>query len=1129
MLSIWTVGCIVALYLGLLFLLAFWGDKHLRDNQQHPVLYSLGLGVHCTSWAFFGTTAQAAQYGWAVVPTYAGIILTMAFAFPVVLRIARLCQRHNVSSLADLIGLRYQHSHTLAGLITILSFIGVIPYIALQLDAITESINLLTPTTQDSSRTVGFYVAALMALFAILFGTRTLSLTDKHPGLLLTIAAESLIKLAGLLVVGIFVCYVLFDGVLDVVAKAAADPRASQVLYADAGLWVYISHVMLGVCSMFVLPRQFHMNFIELNGEGELRTARWLFPLYLLGMTVFVLPIALAGSLLLPASMEADAYVLALPLQADNLAVSVTAFIGGLSATTSMVIVATLALGIMISNNLITPLWLKLALKQDPHNTMQARSLLTIRRVTVLVVLSVAFWYHLNVSQSAPLVKSGIIAIALLAQAFPILMFGVYWRRATRQAAKCALLAGFVCWVMWLLYPSVMSSYYFNPAPTDGELGLGFAYSLLVNCVVFVVVALLTSRRALPVMPEDNSQTGRPDLAIRISDLTALTEKVLEPEVNRALIQQLSVDINKQRGGYASSSLLQRAEKLIAGQVGNPSARILLSAIADTTQDTLPELVEWVEEASLSFQFNHEVLQSSVQNIEQGISVLDDKLCMLAWNERYVELFHYPRGFLKAGMAIEELLLYNAQRGLLGEVHDFEREIAKRIEYMKAGSRYKYVRKQPDGRVIELNGSPLPGGGYVTTYSDITEYIAIQDELKSAKAELEDRVRRRTEELHQAKLEADHANESKTKFLAAAGHDLMQPFNAATLFAAMLAQKHSGTEQASLTEGLVNSLNSAESLLSMLLDMTKLESGVLTAQVSQFCLDDVLSSLVREFSVIAAEQGLTLRYCKTRLIVKSDKKLLRRIAQNLLSNAIRYTQHGGVLIGARRQGSGKVVLCVYDTGPGIAEHQQHEIFNEFHQLDKDNHNQGLGLGLTIVERISHLLKHNVDLHSQMGKGTVFRVTLPRCAVAMEQSRKAAPAVEPSGQLLAGKTVLLLENDAQITVAMTSLLSDWGASVVSAATYAQALARCDTTPDIVLVDYHLDHGETGIEAAQCLRKQWKTPVPGILITANRSDGIRDEAMEADLLYLPKPVKPAALKRLIKRDVHFGNLGAESPEI
>ncbi|WP_372622667.1 PAS-domain containing protein, partial [Alteromonas stellipolaris] len=774
---------------------------------------------------------------------------------------------------------------------------------------------------------------------------------------------ESVVKLVALWVVGIFVCFYLFDGVLDLVTQAASSDAARGVIYADRAPWVYLSHVLLGVCSMFVLPRQFHMNFVELNGEGELRTARWLFPLYLLGMTVFLIPLALAGKVLLPQSINSDAYVLALPLYAENMSVSIIAFIGGLSATTSMVIVATLALGIMIANNLVTPLWLKLRLRAEPNHTLQPSKILTIRRLTVLVVLSVALWYHLNVSQSAPLVKSGIIAIALLGQCLPVLMFGIYWQRSTKSAAVWALLAGFSFWVVYLLYPSIMSSYYFYSPPSDAELGMGFAYSLLANCVTFIVVSYITFKRPLHGIEQETPAS--PAFAIRIKDLTALTQRVLDPSVHQTLVNQLSVSISdaNANSGYANHTLLQRTEKLLSAQVGTPSARILLGAITETKNETLPELVDWVEEASQSFQFNHEVLQSSVQNIEQGISVLDEKLQLLAWNERYIEMFNYPRSFLKTGMSIESILAYNAQRGLFGNAVMSNEEINKRIVYMKEGSRYKYVRKQPDGKVIELNGSPLPGGGYVTTYSDITEYIAIQDALERAKSDLEHRVAARTEELQHAKLEADKANESKTKFLAAAGHDLMQPFNAATLFAAMLAQKTKGGELATLSKGVVSSLNSAESLLTMLLDMTTLESGKLTPQKSDFTLDDMLASLVQEFRIIAASKGLTLRYVPTQLVIHSDKNLLRRIVQNLLSNAIRYTTAGKVLVGARRKysqsgpqqhlesASSLIDICVYDTGTGIPSHQQSEIFNEFHQLDEKQTAQGLGLGLTIVERM----------------------------------------------------------------------------------------------------------------------------------------------------------------------------------
>ena len=1142
MLSIWTVGIIVGFYLLALFALAFWGDKRLRDNQQHPILYSLGLGVHCTSWAFFGTTSQAAQYGWAVIPTYLGIMLTMAFAFPVVLHISRLCQQHNISSLADLISLKYQHSHLIAALITLLCFFGVVPYIALQLDAITKSINLLTDDAHTSTPWLSIYVAILLALFAIIFGTRTLNLTDKHPGLLLTIAFESVIKLVALCAVGVFVCFYLFDGVLDLVSNAASNASAREVIYADSAPWVYVSHVVLGVCSMFVLPRQFHMNFVEQNGEGELRTARWLFPLYLFGMTLFIIPIALAGKMLLPVDTSSDAYVLALPLYAENIALSSFAFIGGLSATTSMVIVATLALGIMISNNVVTPLWLKARLKTSPNRSMQPNKILSIRRITVVVVLSIALWYHLNISQAAPLVKSGVIAIALLAQCMPSLMFGLYWPKSNKAAAICALLVGFTCWAAFLLYPSLLSSYYFNPAPTDQALGLGFAFSLLANCLTFVTVALITSRRGTKpnnTLPTDHDT---PRLPVKVRDLIALTERVLESATHSQLVKQLSVDVNRAASsGYASQALIDRVNKLLAAQVGAPSARILLGAIADTGSNSFPELVDWVEEASQSFQFNHEVLQSSVQNIEQGISVLDEKLQLLAWNDRYTELFAYPKGFLKAGMPITEILSYNAKRGLFSsfniesEPFTIQTEINKRVNFMLDGSRHKFIRKQTNGKVIELNGAPLPGGGYVTTYSDITEYIAIQRQLENSKLELEERVAMRTAELEEAKRQAVLANESKTKFLAAAGHDLMQPFNAAALFASMLSKKTQGGELADLSKGVVNSLDSAQSILTMLLDMTKLDAGVLKVQQSVFPLNEILSSLAQEFSIIAEQKGIKLSYLPSSLFVYSDKNLLRRVVQNLLSNAVRYTSTGKIVLGVRRgacsneniEKSKKIRIVVCDTGNGIAADEQQNIFGEFHQLDNPNSSEGIGLGLTIVERICRLLGHRISLESTLGRGSCFSIHLDLAHTSkpynhqniahtspFQLSKQSEANVNSPSAFLLGRSILLIENDAQVAAAMRSLLGDWGADV------HWIKGQRDTLPsrknfDVLIADYHLNAGEKGIECADLLTQNGFSFHFTLLITANRSHKVREEAASLGMAYLPKPVKPLALKRLLKQ--------------
>ena len=272
MFSLWTVTGLVVFYLLILFALAFWGERRFNDNQQHPFIYSLAMGVHCTSWAFFGTTTQASQYGWAFIPTYLGIILVMFFAFPILRRTAQLCHRHNISSLADFVALHYQKSHFLAALISLICFFGVVPYIALQLNAMTKSVSVITQAKGEWLGDAGLYVTAMMALFAILFGTRNLGLTDKRPGLMLTIAFESIVKLTALIFVGLFVCYGLFDGVFDLLGQAQNHPDARQIIYADSATGVYLSHVLLGICAMFCLPRQFHINFVENNGERRKST-----------------------------------------------------------------------------------------------------------------------------------------------------------------------------------------------------------------------------------------------------------------------------------------------------------------------------------------------------------------------------------------------------------------------------------------------------------------------------------------------------------------------------------------------------------------------------------------------------------------------------------------------------------------------------------------------------------------------------------------------------------------------------------------------------------------------------------------------------------------------------------------
>jgi len=1112
MFDTWDLLLLILLFSALLFALAFWGNKHNQDGKQNPVIYSLALGVHCTSWAFYGTTTQAIEYGWAFIPTYLGIILVMLFAHNLLIRIARLCHQHQISSLADFISFQYKQSHGLGILVSLMCFFGVVPYIALQLDALTSSMHVVAATNTHISEHIGLYITLLMAIFAILFGTRNLDLTARHPGLMLTIAFASVLKLLALVTVGLFVCYVLFDGVFDLLGQAQLNASSKKVIDAPMAPWIYLTHVLLGACAMLCLPRQFHINFIENNGERELHTARWLFPAYLIAMTLFVLPIALAGQIYFqPGQVDSDTYVLALPVSENNQLVTLLSLIGGLSAAISMIIIATLALGIMIANNLITPIFLKLHFKPGAQRRLKPSTLLLIRRLTVVLVLMLAYIYHVQLGQGASLVKSGIISLTLLAQFVPVMLLSLYWKKANKLAAFTALITGAMGWFYWLLWPSIKSSYYFDPAPTDMQLSLGFILSLGLNLLCFVVLSQLKPQQAETQSTGLNTQAVTPlSNVIRISSLRAVTEKLLDKQQHADLVKTLT---QSAQDGYASPGLLSQVEQELSRRVGRTSARVLLSAIAEKKHVALSGLVEMVEEASQVYHFNHELLQSSVQHIHQGICVIDPDLKLLAWNKGYQQMFDYPDELLQAGTPIRELLSYNLERGLIGNGIAPEKEIDKRLAYLQQGSRYKYIRTQGD-KVIELNGSPLPGGGFVTTYSDISEYIQIQRQLEDSKLQLETRVEQRTQELAIAKRLADEANESKSRFLAAAGHDLMQPFNAATLFASMLSKQAQNNELQELTQGLLQSLNSAEELLNMLLDMTRLESGSLTPKIKAFALDQILAPLCKEFSVIAQHKGLQLKYVPCYQAVTSDPRLLRRIVQNLLSNAIRYTDKGKILVGVRRVDQ-QLQIQVVDTGIGIAAHQQQEIFREFHQLEHQSNQQGLGLGLTIVERMSQLLKHQVKLVSKPGKGTCFSVCLDKGQMPEFVPSEVIIDDDKSDQILQGKHLLLVENEPQIQQAMLQLLTSWGARVNIASNIEQALADNQQKPDLLLLDYHLDKGCTGLDAAEQLNQKWQTKLPGIVNSADRSEELRELVSELGLYFLPKPVKPLALKRLIKR--------------
>lgn len=1106
MFSIWFLIAVAIAYLGVMFVVGIMGDKFLEKQQPKPWIYSLALGVHCTTWSFFGTTAQSAQYGWAFTPTYAGAIVLFLFFYPLYQKVARLCQQHQVGSLAELIGLRFNRSTSIAAFITLISLLGVVPYTSLQLEALSNSIQFLAIPEEDSSQRGSLYISILMAIFAILFGVRSSNLVEKRSGLMTVIAFESVVKLLAFCAIGIYICYYLYDGILDVVTQAAQNPKTAPLLRSGDATIAYIGHMLLGFCSMFCLPRQFHINFVEVNGEKEMQKARWIFPSYLFVINLFVLPIALAASLTFQENqISGDLFILAFPASENNEIMAIVGFLGGIAAATSMIIVATLAMGIMVANNIITPYWLQRQLKNNQQQSIRPEIILFIRRSTVVLVIGISYLYYKTFGEAEPLANSGILSIALLAQFVPALILNLYWRRGNKAAFLVSTSAGILAWGLLLLWPSIRGLSHSAAIPTDAELSQAFIISLLMNTLIYVAWSLVSK-------PLVSGQTNAPKLIqMRTERLMEISEKLLEPKAFKELV--LAIE-NQGNNSYVSPRILGQGEKALSAHLGQGGAKMILSALTDEGNSKLESLLENAEEVSQSFQFNQELLRASVQHIEQGICVIDRELNLVAWNAYYEDMFDYPTGYLQAGMNMQAILQFNADRGILGNGKQSENEITKRIELLKAGSRYKYRRYQRDGKAIEIQGSPMPGGGFVTTYSDITDLITTQNELQNAKLSLEKRVNERTAELKMANSALETANVSKSRFLAAAGHDLMQPFNAASLYASMLLDNTRGSDIEKLSEGLNQSLNNAEELLSALLDFSKLESGVLSTNLVQFEVNEVLGPLVAEASIMALQKGLELRYVPCSKTIKTDKKLFRRIMQNLISNAIRYTTKGKILVGAKKQGQ-HFSLFVIDTGPGIPKDKQQDIFQEFQQLGTKGSRQGLGLGLTIVERMSTLLSIPIRLDSTMGKGTSFSALLKEEKAILTNAREDDIRRNESRFSLPGKTIWIIDNDNQVLSAMQNLFLSWKADVHVGIDAQPFLTGELTKPDLILIDYYLDHDQTGIEELKRINEHLGSPVPTILNTANHEDNIRQEAIDLGLYFLHKPLKQAALKRLLRK--------------
>ncbi len=669
-------------YLGLLFVVALYGDRRAdagRSIIANPWVYALSMAVYCTAWTYYGSVGRAATGGVSFLPVYLGPTLVMGVCSLVLVKMVRISKAYRITSIADFIASRYGKSQMLAALVTLMAVIGIVPYIALQLKAVSSEYGLLTGTQgvagSDWYRDSALYMALALAAFTMIFGTRHLDATERHEGLVAAVAFESVVKLIVFLVLGVVVTFVLFDGWGDIAHRVSASPELASLLSLEhvgsAADWAAL--MLLSALAFLMLPRQFQVAVVENVDERHLQRASWLFPVYLLLINVFVLPIALGGALTFTSEVDPDSIVLTLPLSAGYDLLTLVVFIGGLSAATGMVIVETIALSTMVCNDLVMPVLLS-----NPRFRQRAPQdlsglLLWIRRGAIVVILVLGYVYFRLAGQAYALVSIGLISFAAVVQFAPALLGGMYWRGATGRGAMAGLMAGFLVWLYTLLLPSFAKSGWlpmefvnsgiFGIAALKPEALFGMAgvnatthalfWSLLANISCFVGVSLW--RTPSPV------EVGQAGLFVdilerdpvgaarfwrgqaKIGDVCALLARFL----GARRVQEAFASYAKRKGVArveeldADGDVVHFAEILLAGAIGSASARVMIASVVEEEALGLEEVMDILDEASKVRAYSRQLEEKS-QALEAATKELR------AANERLKELDRMKDDFMSS-------------------------------------------------------------------------------------------------------------------------------------------------------------------------------------------------------------------------------------------------------------------------------------------------------------------------------------------------------------------------------------------------------------------------------------------------------------------------------------------------
>lgn len=664
------LGIISIYYLAFLFFVAYQAEQKTKKGKSvvsNANIYSLSLAVYCTAWTFYGSVGRATADSIDFLAVYIGPTLVMFLAFPILLKIIRICKTQRLTSIADFISSRYGKNRSLGVLVTIICLLSGIPYIALQLKAISNSFGILTNSLSNPNILTDhtFYIVILLIVFTILFGTRNVEATERHEGMVAAIATESIIKLASFFLIGIFVTYWLFDGFQDIFSKAHLidSIKKNFTMKQDGGMSMWFWHTFLAMMAFMFLPRQFQVAVVENVDEKHLNRAMWLFPLYMLLINIFVIPISIAGGIIFSGKpVNTDMFVLSIPMHYSSELLAIMTYIGGFSAATGMIIVETIAISVMVSNNLLMPIFLGIPKSKSIINRNPSAVVQYIRRFSIALIIILGYFYFKYITEKYSLVSIGMTAFVVVAQFAPSVLGGIFWKRGTQKGAMAGLIGGTIIWFFTLIIPSLVSSGVLSdnimndglfgntllkPYELFGMTGMdnishSTFWSLFFNITLYFFISLCTKQTSLEhnqaVLFVDvfqyskaieNSTVWRGKALV--SDIKSLLESFLGQNRTERVVRMFAVrnNVNVQTR-YADASFVNYSEKLLAGIVGTTSARMMVSSVAKEEDISLDEVVEILKKSQELMAVNKELQQKSqeLKQLSEQLQAANEQLLL---------------------------------------------------------------------------------------------------------------------------------------------------------------------------------------------------------------------------------------------------------------------------------------------------------------------------------------------------------------------------------------------------------------------------------------------------------------------------------------------------------------------